>query len=132
MPQFADHCFIDLFSKEKLVRRVMRHAGDWTPPPGTFAEIGEQVEYPPDHFSSRAMGRRDAVLVEDFVAHRFSAPSAASKRVGDELGITSVISAPLLARGELLGVVSLSLSKLTSRPDSHYDGFDREIGRAHV
>jgi PAS domain S-box-containing protein len=127
VPQFADHCFIDLFSKEKLVRRVMRHAGDWTPPPGTFAEIGEQVEYPPDHFCSRAMGRRDAVLVEDFVAHRFSAPSAASKRVGDELGITSVISAPLLARGELLGVVSLSLSKLTTRPDPHYDGFDRDL-----
>jgi PAS domain S-box-containing protein len=127
VPQFADHCFIDLFSGEKLVRRVSRHAGGWEPPPGTWAEVGETISYPHDHFSSRAMGRRDAVLVEDMIQHRFSAPTESSLRLGEDMGITSVISAPLLARGELLGVMSLALSNLTRRPDPHYDGFDRDL-----
>jgi len=41
--------------------------------------------------------------------------------------VTSVIAAPLLARGELLGVISLALSALTVRPDPHYDAFDRDL-----
>lgn len=127
VPQFADHCFIDLFSGDRLHRRVARHAGGWEPPPGTWAEIGAPVSYPPGHFSAKAMERRDTVLVEDMVRHRFAAPSEASRRLGDAMGITSVISAPLLVRGELLGVMSLALSKLSSRPDPHYDGFDRDL-----
>src|SRR5215469_11389834 len=35
VPQFADHCFIDLFSGDKLIRRVQTHTGGWEPPPGT-------------------------------------------------------------------------------------------------
>ena len=127
VPQFADHCFIDLFSGDRLYRRVSRHAGDWKPPPGTWAEVGEPVSYPPGHFSAKAMARRDTILVEDMVQHRFSAPSRSSKQLGDEMGITSVISAPLLVRGELLGVMSLALSNLSRRADPHYDGFDRDL-----
>ncbi|MDX6295432.1 MAG: hypothetical protein QOH50_4507, partial [Kribbellaceae bacterium] len=127
VPQFADHCFIDLFSGEKLIRRVSRHAAGWTPPPGTWAEVGEPVSYPPDHFCSRAMGRRDAVLIEDLVQHRFSGPTESILRPDDDMGMTSVVAAPLLARGELLGVMSLALSNLSRRPDPHYDGFDRDL-----
>ncbi|MEW2352494.1 SpoIIE family protein phosphatase [Spirillospora sp. NPDC029432] len=127
VPQFADHCFIDLYSGDRLYRRVSRHAGGWEPPPGTWAAVGEPVSYPEGHFSAKAMARRDAVLVEDMVQHRFSAPSDSSKRLGDEMGITSVISAPLLVRGELLGVMSMALSNLTRRADPHYDGFDRDL-----
>ncbi|NDU74891.1 SpoIIE family protein phosphatase [Actinomadura sp. DSM 109109] len=127
VPQFADHCFIDLYSGDRLYRRVSRHAGGWEPPPGTWAEVGEPVSYPPGHFSAKAMERRDAILVEDMIQHRFTAPSESSQRLGNEMGITSVISAPLLVRGELLGVMSLALSNLSKRPDPHYDGFDRDL-----
>ncbi|REE96357.1 ATP-binding SpoIIE family protein phosphatase [Thermomonospora umbrina] len=127
VPQFADHCFIDLFSGDRLVRRISRHAAGWSPPPGTWAEVGEPVSYPPGHFCAKAMDRRDAVLVEDLVQHRFSAPNGPSGRLGEDMGITSVIAAPLLARGELLGVMSLALSNLSKRPDPHYDGFDRDL-----
>jgi len=37
VPQFDDHCFIDLFQGDALIRRVQRHTGDWTPPPGTWS-----------------------------------------------------------------------------------------------
>ncbi|MGI5225603.1 SpoIIE family protein phosphatase [Actinoallomurus sp. CA-142502] len=127
VPQFADHCFIDLYGGEKLIRRVSRHGGEWNPPPGTWAEVGETVAYPPGHFCAKALARRDAVVVEDVVAERMTAPSAASKQLGDDLGITSVIAAPLLARGEVLGVMSLALSSISRRPDPHYDGFDRDL-----
>ncbi|GAA4143536.1 ATP-binding SpoIIE family protein phosphatase [Actinomadura keratinilytica] len=127
VPQFADHCFIDLFGGDRLYRRVSRHAADWTPPPGTWAEVGEPVSYPAGHFAAKAMNRRDTVLVEDMVRHRFSAPDPAGRHLGDELGLTSVIAAPLLVRGELLGVMSVALSNLTRRPDPHYDAFDRDL-----
>jgi PAS domain S-box-containing protein len=127
VPQFADHCFIDLYGGDTLVRRVARHGNGWTPPPGTWAELDETVDYPPDHFCAKAMSRRDTVVVEDVVADRMTAPSAASKQLGDDVGITSVIAAPLLARGEVLGVMSLALSSISVRPDPHYDGFDRDL-----
>ena len=34
--------------------------------------------------------------------------------------MTSVMAAPLIARGELLGVMSLALSGLTEREERHY------------
>ena len=40
VPQFADHCFIDLFQGDKLVRRVQTHAHGWQPPPGCWAWPG--------------------------------------------------------------------------------------------
>ena len=44
-----------------------------------------------------------------------------------EAGLTSVIAAPLYARGELLGVMSLALSRLTERDERHYDAPDRDL-----
>jgi len=57
VPQFADHCFIDLFSGDKLIRRVQTHAGGWEPPAGTWARVGEPIHYPPGHFMQQAMSR---------------------------------------------------------------------------
>ena len=45
----------------------------------------------------------------------------------DEAGLTSVLAAPLYARGELLGVMSLALSRLTDREDHNYDPPDRDL-----
>ncbi|GAB2814727.1 SpoIIE family protein phosphatase [Actinocorallia aurea] len=114
VPQFADHLFIDLVSGDKLVRRVAEHARGWTPPPGVWAEPGEQVDYPYDDHAAKAMRRRDAVL-------------AGSTGPDADFGVTSMIAAPLVARGEVLGVMSLALSNLGRRPDPHYDEFDRTL-----
>ena len=45
----------------------------------------------------------------------------------DQAGLTSVLASPLYARGELLGVISLALSRLTDRPDPHYDLSDGDL-----
>ena len=127
VPQFADHCFIDLRQNDKLVRRVAMHAKGWQPAPGTWAAVGEPIHYPQGHFCQQAMQRLDTVVVEDFESQKFPAPSAASAAACSDVAVTSVIAAPLLARGELLGVMSLALSRLTHRDDIHYDSFDREF-----
>ncbi len=127
VPQFADHCFVDLFSGGTLVRRIDRHAGGWQPLPGTWAGVGEEIRYPDGHFCQQAMARLDTIVFEDVGRGRYPAPSAESLSTADEVEITSVIAAPLCARGELLGVMSLALSHLTERDDPHYDAFDRDF-----
>ena len=127
VPQFADHCFIDLFQGEALVRRAQRHASDWVPPPGTWAQVGEQIHYPDGHFCQQAMARLDTIAVNDLDSEYYPAPSPESMTAAHEAGLTSVIAAPLYARGELLGVMSLALSRLTERDEHHYDTPDRDL-----
>jgi serine phosphatase RsbU (regulator of sigma subunit) len=127
VPQFADHVFIDLFQGDQLFRRVQRHASNWVPPAGTWAEVGEQIHYPEGHFCQQAMARLDTIVVTDMDLERYPAPNAESMAAAHEAGLTSVVVAPLCARGELLGVMSLALSRLTEREDRNYDAPDRDL-----
>jgi PAS domain S-box-containing protein len=127
VPQLADHCFIDLFQGDKLIRRAQIHAGSWEPKPGTWAMVGEQINYPEGHFCEQAMARRDAVLVSNLIYDDFPAPSEQSMEASEEVGLTSIVAAPLVARGELLGVICLALSRLTEREEQRYDAEDRDF-----
>jgi PAS domain S-box-containing protein len=129
VPHLADHCVIDLFHGEKLMRRVQMNAHGWTPPPGSWARVGDQIDYPEGHFCQQAMARLDAVLVENLRQEnpRAPAPTPGSLEAARGVGMTSVIAAPLYARGELLGVMSLATSSLTERAEKHYDADDREF-----
>jgi serine phosphatase RsbU (regulator of sigma subunit) len=127
VPRFGDHCFIDLFSGDKLVRRAAAHAGGWEPPAGTWAQVGEAIRYPPGHFMQQAMSRLETIVVPDLQADYYPAPSEQSMSAADQAGLTSVLAAPLYARGELLGGISLALSRLTDRPDPHYDISDGDL-----
>ena len=127
VPRFADHCFIDLFSGEKLIRRAAAHAGGWEPPPGTWAQVGEAISYPPGHFAEQAMSRLETIVVPDLQADFYPAPSEESMSAADQAGLTSVLASPLYARGELLGVISMALSRITDRPDPHYDLSDGDL-----
>jgi serine phosphatase RsbU (regulator of sigma subunit) len=127
VPRFADHCFIDLFSGDKLIRRAAAHAGGWEPPPGTWAQVGEPIHYPPGHFMQQAMARLETIVVPDLHAAHYPAPSEESRSAADQAGLTSVLASPLYARGELLGGISLALSRVTDRPDPHYDLSDGDL-----
>jgi hypothetical protein len=128
VPHFADHFFIDLFQGDELIRRVQRNAGDWTPPPGTWAQVGEQIRYPEGHWCQRAMACLDTVIVTDVakVEQRTPAPSAPSLATAQQIGLASVLSAPLYAHGTLLGVMSLAISGLTNRSE-RFDAGDRHF-----
>jgi serine phosphatase RsbU (regulator of sigma subunit) len=127
VPRFADHCFIDLFQGNQLVRRAMKHASDWVPPPGTWAQVGQPIHYPDGHFCQQAMARLDTIAINDLDSEYYPAPSPESMAAAHQAGLTSVIAAPLYARGELLGVMSLALSRLTERDERHYDTPDRDL-----
>jgi serine phosphatase RsbU (regulator of sigma subunit) len=129
VPQFADHCFIDLFQGDVLIRRIQRHANDWTPQPGTWAEVGQQIHYPEGHFCQLAMAHLDTVIRSDLdtSSSYHQAPSEASADAAREAGLTSAVAAPLYARGVLLGVMSLALSRLTDRAERTYDTPDGDL-----
>src|ERR1051326_3256039 len=113
-----------------LLERVggaMRHASEWVPPPGTWAQVGEQIHYPDGHFCQQAMARLDPIAINDLDSEYYPAPSPESMAAANEAGLTSVIAAPLCARGELLSVMSLALSRLTERDEQHYDAPDRDL-----
>jgi GAF domain len=128
VPEFADHCFIDLFQGGALIRRVQRHAGDWVPPPGTWAPLGEQVRYPDGHFCQRAMASRGPVFVADLPEREEGnpAPSAQSLATAQHVGVKSVLTTPLYSHGTLLGLISLATSGLTQRAGQFGAG-DRDI-----
>ena len=128
MPQFADHCIIDLFQGDKLIRQAQMNAGGWIPPPGSWARVGDPIRYPEGHFCQEAMTRLEAVLVENLdEVQPPRAPSRPSLDAAQDVGLRSVVAAPLIARGELLGVISLALSGLTKRHEQYYDADDREF-----
>jgi PAS domain S-box-containing protein len=127
VPQFADHCFIDLWHGDTLVRRAQLNARGWQPEPGSWALVGEQISYPTGHFCEQAMSTQDTVVVADLSHESFPVPRPESQQICDDIKLTSVIAAPLVARGQLLGVMSLALSWLTERDDRHYSADDRDF-----
>ncbi|HEY0716529.1 MAG TPA: SpoIIE family protein phosphatase [Streptosporangiaceae bacterium] len=127
VPQFADHCFIDLFQGDKLIRRVQTNAHGWAPPPGAWTPVGQPVSYPDGHFCQQAMAHGEIVVVADLTEDDYPAPTADSMRTSREVDMISVVALPLCARGELLGVMSLALSGLTDRNGRHYGADDRDL-----
>jgi PAS domain S-box-containing protein len=127
VPQFADHCLVDLFQADnKLVRRAQLHARGWMPEPGSWAMIGEQISYPAGHFCERAMSRRDTVVAE-IADEPVPDMRQASLEACEDVGLRSVIATPLIARGEVLGVMSLALSGLTERGQLRYTADDGDF-----
>src|ERR1700676_3462764 len=103
------------------------NARGWTPPPESWARVGDQIDYPEGHFCQQAMARLDAVLVENLRDEPPRAPTQGSLDAARGVGMASVIAAPLCVRGELLGVMSLATSNLTEREEQRYDADDREF-----
>jgi PAS domain S-box-containing protein len=126
VPQFADHCFVDLWYKKNLVRRITKNAWDWQPPTGSWAQPGELSNYPKGHFCLRAMDENKTLLLDDLFEQGYPAPSAESMEASQGVGMRSMITAPLQARGRMLGVMTLVLSGLTERDVQLYVPDDRD------
>src|SRR6266851_4231249 len=127
VPQFADHCFIDLRTENGLVRKVQKNAGGWEPTGTGWAKVGEHVTYPRGHFCDLAIAQGETMLIEDLLEDEFQATTPESLQATREAGMTSVIAAPLHLRGQDLGVLTLALSDLTVRDAQHYSADDRDL-----
>lgn len=126
VPQFADHCFIDLRTSDGLVRKVQMNALGWEPTAG-WARPGDKVSYPPGHYCRRAVDLGKTILIEDLAEEPVQARTPESLHASRDIGLTSVIAAPLHLRGQNLGVISLALSSLTRRESGHYVADDRDL-----
>ena len=74
------------------------------------------------------MFRLDTIIAADLAddaGDRYPPPSAQSMATAKQVGLTSVLAAPLYARGKLLGVLTLALSTLTDRTERNYSTADR-------
>ena len=80
VPQFADHCFIDLLHGDVLIRRAHLHSRGWMPDPGTWALVGEPINYPKGHFCELAMTQLDTVVVADLAEEKYPGPDAGEPR----------------------------------------------------
>src|SRR5260370_9217065 len=73
------------------------------------------------------MANNETVLTEDLADEQRSAPAGAYLAASREVGMTSVIAAPLVMRGQHLGVMTLALSDLTDRDTRQYVADDRDL-----
>jgi GAF domain-containing protein len=58
---------------------------------------------------------------------RYPAPSVSSMMASRQVGLTSVLVAPLYARGALLGVLTTGRSDLTDRTERNFAVADRDL-----
>jgi len=128
VPAFADHCVVDLIEDDGVsIRRVaLVHADAVAPAREVWATPGQLVAYPPDHPAAVAMRTGHAVVehAADDPDFQHIAPTPESAAYGRRIGIRSAMTAPLLARGEILGAVSF----VTSVSGRVFNDVDREMG----
>ncbi|HMC72640.1 MAG TPA: SpoIIE family protein phosphatase, partial [Mycobacteriales bacterium] len=128
VPAFADHCVVDLIDDDgAAIRRVaLVHADGLAPDREAWASPGQVVVYPADHPAVVAMTSGHAIVehAADDPDFQHIAPTPESAEYGRRVGIRSAMTAPLVARGEVLGAVSF----VTSVSGRVFTESDREMG----
>jgi len=128
VPAFADHCVVDLVDDDgSAIRRVaLVHADGLAPEREAWASPGQVVVYPADHPAVVAMSSGHAIVehAADDPDFQHIAPTPESAEYGRRVGIRSAMTAPLVARGEVLGAVSF----VTSVSGRVFNESDREMG----
>jgi PAS domain S-box-containing protein len=126
VPSFADHCVVDLLDGGDVRRVALVHADGLAPEREAWVPPGRLVDYPDNHPTLLAMRNRTAVLehAQDSSEFRHIAPTPESAEFGHRIGIRSAMTAPLVARGDVLGAVSF----VTSASGRAFSTADLEFG----
>lgn len=128
VPQFAEHCFIDLYDEDGVLRRhVLRHAPSCLPAADVWVGLHEQVDYAPGHFCREVLEQEQSVLVEDLRRRKVDRLGSRGDDLCAKAGVRSAVAAPLKARGVLLGVLTLARSEYGDRPGPCFDGDDHSL-----
>jgi signal transduction histidine kinase/GAF domain-containing protein len=123
VPALADWCVVDMLRGGQLERVAVAHVD-----PELHAAAYEfHARFPPDpdspHGPARAVATGAAELIRDVTDEHLQAASAGDEHLLEALraiGMTSLICAPLVARGRVLGAITL----LSDREDRRYDTAD--------
>jgi signal transduction histidine kinase/GAF domain-containing protein len=123
VPALADWCVVDMLRDGRLERVAVAHVD----PELHSAAYEFHARFPPDpdspHGPARAVATGAAELIRDVTDEHLQAASAGDEHLLEALraiGMTSLICAPLVARGRVLGAITL----LSDREDRRYDTAD--------
>lgn len=114
VPTFADHCLVDLVTDQgAFQRRINRDARGLHPGLGRWSDPGTIQTYPSESPMVAAVRTGQSQLVEvDPDTHDLSTltPNGHSATFLRELGLRSMLVAPLWARGKVVGLIILASS----------------------
>lgn len=131
VPQFAEHCFVDLYDEDGVLRRhVLRHAASCLPAADVWVDRGDRVDYAPGHFCREVLEQEQSILVEDLRRRRVDRTGSRGDDLFAKAGVRSAVAAPLKARGELLGVLTLARTESGDRPGPCFGGDDHALVNA--
>ncbi|HET7758581.1 MAG TPA: GAF domain-containing protein [Gaiellaceae bacterium] len=123
VPALADWCVVDMLRDRRLERVAVAHVD----PELHSAAYEFHERFPPNpdspHGPARAVATGAAELIRDVTDEHLQAASAGDEHLLEALraiGMTSLICAPLVARGRVLGAITL----LSDREDRRYDTAD--------
>ena len=120
VPQIADWCAIDVFVEGRLQRLVLEHVD-----PLKLAlarELEEPMLHASESAAASALTTREPVLVADFDEAALASFGFDERQteIARTLGLRSYVTVPLVARDEVLGLISLA----TAESGRHYDETD--------
>jgi signal transduction histidine kinase/putative methionine-R-sulfoxide reductase with GAF domain len=123
VPYLADWCVVDMLRGGRLERVAVAH----TDPDLRAAAFDFHEQFPPDpdspHGPARVVATGTAELIRDVTDAHLQAASGGDETLLEALraiGMTSLICAPLVARGRVLGAITL----LSDREDRLYGSAD--------
>ncbi len=123
VPYLADWCVVDMLRDGRLERVAVAH----TDPELHAAAYEFHERFPPDasspHGPARAVATAGAELIRDVTDEHLQAASGGNETLLEVLrsiGMTSLICVPLVARGRVLGAITL----LSDREDRRYGPAD--------
>ena len=117
VPRIADWCAVDVFVDGKLERLVLEHTD-----PLKLAlarELEEPMLNASRSIASRALRTREPVLVSDLDEDALASFDFDERQleIARALGPTSYVTVPLVARDEVLGLISLATAESNRRYD---------------
>jgi PAS domain S-box-containing protein len=130
VPVFADWCAIDLVEDDRLHRLAVEHID----PDKVALAVELEARYPAERDAGGVWDvvRTGETLLVSEVTDEMIAPSAKDAehlRLLRRLQLRSVVLVPLIARGEVLGVMTWVMAESGRRYDASDLGFASDLGR---
>ena len=129
VPRIADWCAVDVFVDRKLQRLVLEHTD-----PLKLAlarELEEPMLRASGSLAASALTTREPVLVADFDEQALASFGFDERRleIARTLALRSYVTVPLVARDEVLGLISLATAESERRYDEADVGLVQELAR---